>query len=252
MPEILKTGMATLTTFVLLIGLWTAAIDVLGVPSYVLPRPSAIGDALWRGWVHGFLRPHAWFTIRGAFIGFAIGTMLGILAGVIVAEIRIAAQAIYPIVIAIQSMPTIAIAPLIIVYFGVGLPSKVVTVALLCFFPVFVNTVAGLRSADPRLVDLYRSASATRLRLFLDVKFPSALDHILVSLQVALVLAFVGCVVSEFIASTAGLGHIIKTFANDLNTAVMFAAILSLAVIGATTGSLIQFLHRRIVFWRRR
>jgi len=149
-------------------------------------------------------------------------------------------------------MPTIAIAPLIIVYFGVGLPSKVVTVALLCFFPVFVNTVAGLRSADPRLVDLYRAASATRLRLFWDVKFPGALDHILVSLQVALVLAFVGCVVSEFIASTAGLGHIIKTFANDLNTAVMFAAILSLAVIGATTGYLIQLMHRRIVFWRRR
>lgn len=252
MPEIVKTGLATAFTFVLLIVLWTAAIDVMGVPSYVLPRPSAIGDALWRGWVGGFLWPHAWFTLKGAFIGFVIGTLLGILAGVIVAEIRIAAQAIYPLVIAIQSMPTVAIAPLIIVYFGVGLPSKVVTVALLCFFPVFVNTVVGLRAADPRLVDLYRAASATRLRLFWDVKFPGALDHILVSLQIALVLALVGCVVSEFIASTAGLGHVIKTFANDMNTAVMFAAILSLALIGAVTGYLIQLMHRRIVFWRRR
>ncbi len=252
MAEGLKLAAASLTTFVALILAWEGAILLFDLPAYVLPRPGAIAEALSRGWIGGFLWPHAWFTLQGAMIGFAFGAVAGIIAGMIVAEIRVASLAIYPIVIAIQSMPTVAVAPLIIVYFGVGLPSKIVTVALLCFFPVFVNTVAGLRAADPRLIDLYRAASASRLRMFLDVKFPGAIDHIMSSLQIALVLAFVGCVVSEFIASTAGLGHIIKSFANDLNVSVMFAAILSLAAMGAITGFAVTLAHRRIVFWRAR
>jgi NitT/TauT family transport system permease protein len=147
-------------------------------------------------------------------------------------------------------MPTVAIAPLIVVYLGVGLASKVATVALLCFFPVFVNTVAGFHTTDRRLIDLYRASSSSRVRLLWDVKLPSAIDHIMASLQVAVVLAFVGCVVSEFVASTAGLGHVIKTFATDLNVAVMFAAIISLGAIGAITGFVVTHVHRRVVFWR--
>lgn len=250
MPEPLKLALATLTTFVVLMLLWQAAISWFALPSYILPSPSAVGAALERGWIGGTLWPHAWFTFRGAMIGFLIGSLLGIVVGAIVAEVRIASLALYPLVIAIQSMPTVAIAPLIVVYLGVGLPSKIVTVALLCFFPVFVNTVAGFRAADPRLIDLYRAASATRLRMFFDVKLPGAVDHIMASLQIALVLAFVGCVVSEFVASSAGLGYIIKTFANELNAAVMFAAIASLGLIGGTIGFLITQAHRRIVFWR--
>lgn len=252
MVDTLKLALATLATACTLLGLWVGAIHVWGLPAYVLPMPSAIGAALWRGWIDGLLWEHAWFTIRGALGGYFIGSLLGILAGAIVGEIRVARLAFYPVIIAIQSMPTIAIAPLIVVYLGVGLESKVATVALLCFFPVFVNTVAGMRSADPNLVDLYHAASATRIRLFLDVKLPSAADHIFASLQVALVLSFVGCVVSEFVASRAGLGHVIAAFASDLNVAVMFAAIASLAIIGAIFSMLVARLHHRVVFWRRR
>lgn len=252
MPESLKLAAATTATFIVLVLLWNWAIAAFGLPAYILPAPSQIGEALAQGWIGGTFWPHAWFTLRGALTGYVIGCLLGIVIGAFVAEIRVVALALYPLVIGIQSMPTVAVAPLLVVYLGVGLPSKIATVALLCFFPVFVNTVAGLRAANPQLVDLYRAANATRLRIFWDVKLPGAADHIMASLQVAIVLAFVGCVVSEFIASSAGLGYIIKTFASDMNVAVMFAAVLSLALIGAVSGYLISLLQRRIVFWRRR
>lgn len=252
MHEGTKLALATTATFLTLLLLWQGAIAAFALPEYVLPPPGRVGATLIQGWIGGTLWEHAWFTIRGAVIGCLIGSALGIVVGAIVAEVRVVSLAFYPLVIAIQSMPTVAIAPLLIVYLGVGLLSKVVTVALLCFFPVFVNTVAGFKAADPRLIDLYRAASATRLRMFIDVKLPSAVDHIMASLQIAAVLAFVGCVVSEFVASSAGLGHIIKKFASDLNVAVMFAAIVSLAVIGASTAFGVSRLHRRLVFWRRR
>ena len=166
------------------------------------------------------------------------------------AEVRVARLALYPIVIAIQSMPTVAVAPLIVVYLGVGLPSKLATVALLCFFPLFVNTVAGLMAADSQLLDLYRAASATRWRTLIDVKLPGAADQVLAGAQVALVLSFIGCVVSEFVASRAGLGHLIKVYANDLNVAIMFASLASLAMLGASLGYALSLLRRRLVFWR--
>jgi NitT/TauT family transport system permease protein len=252
MRETLKLAAATAATFTALLLLWQGAIRVFGLPAYMLPPPGEIGQALVQGWIGGTFWEHAWFTVRGALIGFAVGSLAGILAGVAVAEVRAASLAFYPLVIAIQSMPTVAVAPLIVVYLGVGLASKIATVGLLCFFPVFVNTVAGIRAADPRLIDLYRSASATRLRMLADVKLPGAVDHIMASLQIAIVLAFVGCVVSEFVASTAGLGYIVKTFASDLNVAVMFAAIASLGLIGGVAGFLMSRLHQRLVFWRRR
>lgn len=250
MRDALKTGTATLITFAVLVLFWRGAIAVFDLPAYLLPTPSQVGEALMRGWIGGSLWEHAAFTLSATLTGFAIGGLLGIVVGALVAEIRVVSLTIYPLIIAIQSMPTVAIAPLIVVYLGVGMGSKVFTVALLCFFPLFVNTVAGLQAADPRLVDLYRAFSASRLRLFFDVKLPGAVDHIMASLQIAIVLAFVGCIVSEFVASTKGLGYIIRAFASDLNVAFMFAAIVSLGALGAVTGIAIVKLHRALVFWR--
>jgi NitT/TauT family transport system permease protein len=250
MREGLKVTVASLGTLAVLLLVWSGVIRLLALPPQVLPGPLEVAAVWWHGWSSGAFWPHAAFTLQGALGGFAIGVALGALAGIMVAEWRIARQVFYPIVIAIQSMPTVAVAPLIVVYFGVGLPSKLVTVALLCFFPVFVNTVAGLMSADARLLDLYRAASATRWRLLVDVKLPSAADQMLAGAQVALVLSFIGCVVSEFVASRAGLGHLIKTFANDLNVAVMFAAVATLALIGGPLGYALSLVRRRVVFWR--
>lgn len=249
MNELLKTTLATLVTFAVIVASWTAAIKIFEVPTYLLPMPAEIAWEFWRGWTGGIFPINAWATLKGALSGFLIGTTLGVLVGIIVSEIRVARLAFYPIIVTIQSMPTVAIAPLIIVYLGVGLASKIVTVALLCFFPVFVNTVAGMRSADQDLLDLYRAASATRMRTVLDVRLPFAANHIMSSLQVAIVLSLVGCVVSELVAARAGLGYIIALYANELKPAIMFASVISLAIMGALLGSLVMFLHRRVVFW---
>lgn len=236
LAETLRTAAAsTATLLVLLIG-WEAAVRGLALSPQVLPGPGAVAQALWQGWVDGAFWPHAWITLQGALGGCAIGGAAGVALGIAVAGNRPLRWALYPVVVAIQSMPTVAVAPLIVVYFGVGLPSKLVTVALLCFFPLFVNTVAGVLAADPRLLDLYRAASASRWRVLVDVQLPGCVPSLIAGLQVAVVLSFIGCVVSEFVASRAGLGHLIKIYANDLNVAVMFACIVSLAALGGSLG----------------
>jgi NitT/TauT family transport system permease protein len=246
-----KTLAATAATLLVLGLLWEGAIAAFDLPPFVLPPLSAIRDAVVQGWIVGTLHEHAAFTVTATATGFLIGAAAGIVLGALVAEIRPLGLAVYPIVIATQSMPTVALAPLIVVYLGVGMPSKVATVALLCFFPVFVNTIVGVRAAPPALVDLYRAFGSGRLRVFLDVKLPAAVDPVMAGLQIAVVLAFIGCVVSEFIASQRGLGYVIRAFSNDLNVAVMFAAILGLAVLGSAAGAAVRLAHRLLVPWRR-
>lgn len=235
-PETIKTVAASTATLIVALLIWEVFVRSLQISPQVLPGPELVAQALWQGWVGGTFWLHIWVTLKGALGGCAIGGTLGFAVGVAVASNRRLHQALYPVVIAIQSMPTVAVAPLIVVYFGIDLASKLVTVALLCFFPLFVNTVAGLRSADPRLLDLFRAASASRWRILLDVQIPGCVPHLIAGLQVAVVLSFIGCVVSEFVASRAGLGHLIKTYANDLNVAVMFACIVTLALLGGSAG----------------
>jgi NitT/TauT family transport system permease protein len=244
--ETLGTVAASAATLAVALAAWEALVRGLALSPQVLPGPGLVAQALWQGWVGGTFWPHIAITLQGALGGCLIGSLLGFLTGVAVAGSRRLRLALYPVVIAIQSMPTVAVAPLIVVYFGVGLPSKLVTVALLCFFPLFVNTVAGLQAADARLVDLYRASSASRWRVLVDVRIPGCVPSLLAGLQVAVVLSFIGCVVSEFVASRAGLGHLIKTYSSDLNVAVMFACVVSLAVLGGGTGYALNWLRERV------
>ena len=243
--EALRTAAASTATLLLALLAWEGLVRGLALSPQVLPGPGLVARAVWQGWVEGTFWPHIAITLQGALGGCLLGSVLGFVAGVGVAGSRRLRLALYPVVIAVQSMPTVAVAPLIVVYFGVGLPSKLVTVALLCFFPLFVNTVAGLQAADARLLDLYRAASASRWRVLADVQIPGCVPSLLAGLQVAVVLSFIGCVVSEFVASRAGLGYLIKVYSNDLNVAVMFACIVTLAVLGGGTGYALNRLRER-------
>jgi len=146
-------------------------------------------------------------------------------------------------------VPKVALAPFLLVWFGFGLESKVVMVALVCFFPMFINTAIGLKQTNPAILDLMHAFSASRWHVLTGIKIPSAAGHIFAGLQIAIVLGLIGVVVAEFVSSTRGLGYLISAAAVNLETDTMFAALLSLAAIGLVANQTIRFLHDRVVFW---
>jgi NitT/TauT family transport system permease protein len=229
--------------------LWQLIVSVNQIEAFVLPAPADVLTAFEIGLIEGRLYPHIWFTLRATMIGLALGCGVAILLGIVLAEFRTLNQFFFPVLIGLQSIPLVAIAPIIIVWFGIGIASKIFMVAQLCFFPTFVSTVIGLTLAKPELLDLYRTFSASRWHVLLNVKLPSAANHIFGGLQIAVVQSFIGCVVAEFIASKEGLGFLIKALSSQLDLSMMFAAIITLSVMGAAAGLLTNSLHRRIVFW---
>jgi NitT/TauT family transport system permease protein len=238
-------------SFSLFLAAWAGAIAWFEVPPYLVPSPEAVGYALWIGLGKGLLYPHIWATLSATVTGYVIGCAVGLLGGALTAEFEVVDRLVRPYIIALQSIPKVALAPLMIVWFGYGLSSKVVMVALMCFFPVFVNTVAGMQSANPALIDLYRVSSASRFSILLNVKLPTAATSIFAGLEVAVVLALIGAIVGEFISSTRGLGNLIQSASTTLDVSMMFAAVAVLAVIGVVASQLLRWLHKRVVFWER-
>lgn len=234
---------------VLLIALWQGLVIGLEVPNYLVPTPLAVLRALKTGYIDGQFWPHLAYTMRSMVSGYAVGCGLALLLGAALAEAPTAERLLMPYIIALQSMPKVALAPLILVWFGFGLASKIIMVALVCFFPMFVNTVIGLRQADPALVEMMRAYSGSRWQVFRRVRVPAAAGPIFAGLQIAVVLSLIGAVVAEFISSTKGLGYLINAAAVGLETNVMFGALISLACLGIAGSALIRFLHRRLVFW---
>lgn len=249
MSDRIKAVVYPLITLVALIAFWIAAIRIFQVPNFIIPAPEAVVESLRRGYVEGLFWKHFFFTLQSMATGYALGCSLAFLTGCAFAESKTVERLFLPYVIALQSMPKVALAPLIIVWFGFEMTSKVVMVALVCFFPMFINTVVGLRQTNPALLDLMNAFSASRWEILLRIKIPSAAGHIFAGLQIAIVLGLIGAVVAEFVSSTKGLGHLINAAAVNLETNVMFAALISLAALGVAGSLLVRYLHTRIVFW---
>ncbi len=251
MSDRLKSVLYPTITFLVLLSVWTLAIDLFAVPNYLLPSPGAVLDALHRAYIEGSFWPHALYTLKAMAIGYALGSAAALVLGGILAESRTFELFVYPYFVALQSMPKVALAPLLIVWLGFDLAPKIVMVALLCFFPLFINTVVGIRQTSPALVDLMHAFSASRLRTFLVVKLPAAASHIFAGLQIGVVLSLIGAVVGEFVASSKGLGYIVKSASVGMEVNVMFAALISLAVIGVTVSMIVRALQRAVIFWER-
>lgn len=233
----------------LLLATWHAVVVGFAVDPQVLPLPADVLRALKTGLIDGTLHPHIWYTVRATLIGILIGTTIGVVSGALVGESAVARAFLYPVVIALQSIPLVAVAPLLIVWLGMGIESKIFLVAQFCFFPVFANTVVGILSTKQELVDLFRTFSASRWRILAQVKLPCAVHHIFSGLQTAVVLSLIGCVVAEFVASSAGIGYYIKALSLQLDVAMMFAAILTLAMLGSLAGMGVAAVYRRLAFW---
>jgi NitT/TauT family transport system permease protein len=231
---------------------WEITVRWFSVSSLLLPAPTAVFAALVKGVTAGNYNAHLIATLSATALGYSLGCAGGIALGAAIAEWTLLRRVVFPLVVAIQSVPKIALAPLFVMWFGFGLLSKTVTIALLCFFPLLVNTMTAVSAVDSDRISLLRAMTASRWQVFREVKLFSAALPIFAGLQVSVVLALIGALVAEFIGSDAGLGLMIETARANLDTAGMFAVLVVLAAIGLAATKMVQLIQHRVVFWEAR
>jgi NitT/TauT family transport system permease protein len=235
--------------FIILMGLWEGAIRYFEVPSFLVPPPSAIVVALWSGLSSGYYFSHAGVTAFEALVGFAAGSALGVVLGGLIVVFPTIERIVYPYIVALQTIPKVAIAPLMVVWFGFGLTSKVLVVALVSLFPVLVNVIAGLRAVDQDRLDLLRALTATRWQVFRYLRFPNALPFLFAGLNTAIVLAVIGAIVGEFVGANKGIGFLILQANYQLDIAGTFSLFVVLSMMGVAMHSSLRWVERRCVFW---
>lgn len=232
-----------------LIAYWELHVRVFNVDALLLPPPSQIALSFWSGMTSGLFLGHFATTVFRALSGFAIAAVFGVGLGALICQFRIVEKTVYPWVVALQTVPKIAIAPLILVWCGYGSLSKIVTATLVAFFPVLVNTIIGLRSCEQGKLDLMRSLKASRWQTFRMVELPNALPFIFAGLSVAVVFSILGALVGEFVGSKDGIGFLILDANYQLNIPRVFALLILLALYGIGCHLFLQHAHRRLVFW---
>ena len=234
------------------LAVWELLVRALSIPAYILPPPTAIFTALYRGIVSTLYIEHIWITLTETLLGFMVGTALAFALGTVVALSRRTEFFLYPFIVMFQAMPKVALAPLIIVWFGLGLTSKVVNAALVAFFPLMVNTIVGLRSAEEDRINLMRSLAATPLQIFWMLQLPNALPYIFAGLEIAMIFALIGAIVAEFVGAQAGLGMLIQSMNFSMDVAGQFSVLLILSILGLILNSIIVGIRRRVLFWDER
>jgi len=235
-----------LVFLVLLLVLWEVYVRAFDVHAFILPAPSAIAEVIAAQYPNLFR--HTLVTTSEIALGFAIGNAAAIVGAIVIANSRLAERIFYPLIIASQTIPKIAIAPLFLIWLGTGLAPKVVITAILCFFPTLVNTVQGLRTVDPNAVDLLRLVAASRTQLFLKLQFPNALPYVFAGLKISIALAVIGAIVAEWIGASQGLGYLVMYGGQTLRTDLTFAALAFIAVLGMVL-YLAVVLVERLVSW---
>lgn len=241
--------------FLVVMGLWSGLVALLRIPAYVLPAPQEVGVALWTGVAQpvgsqASLVYQVWVTFWAAMIGLIAGGGLGLLIGGLAAQFRPLERLFMPYVFGFQTMPKIAIAPLIMIWFGFGQAPGVILAGMLAFFPMVVNTYAGMNLVDFDHLQVFRSFRASRAMILMKLRLPTALPLIFAGLEIAIIEALLGAVVAEFIAGQAGAGTTILRFEGDSQTASVFAVLIMLAILGIVLHVLVRVLRGRLVFWQ--
>lgn len=237
-------------TLVLILGGWEWYVTRFEVSQLILPAPSSIMVALYQGLASGLLVSALMTTLQAIVLGFALSATAAIVLGTLISQNRLIEAAVYPYVVALQTLPKIAIAPLILVWLGLGIESKIFIAALVSFFPMLVNTITGLKSASSDKLELMMALTASPTKTFFLVKLPEALPYIFAGLQIGIVLAVLGAIVGEFVGSKAGLGYLIIQMNYSMDVAGMFAVLVILGLMGVVLNLLITTLRKRIIFWQ--
>ncbi len=243
----LRTASFPLLGIVAILALWQAYVSAFGVSRIVLPGPVDIAHAALANWP--ILMHETWPTFVESVLGFALAVVIGIPVAVCVASSRVLNLTLYPILIATQSIPKVAVAPIILVWFGLGLQSKLVIAFLVAFFPIVVDTATGMRATPAGLIELARSLRASSLQIFLKVQFPAALPSIFAGAKVAVTLAVIGAVIGEFVGSLNGLGNLLLTANSQLDSPLAWAALVWLSMLGIVLFAVVVLVERLVMPW---
>ena len=246
-----RRGWLILISILLLILIWQGLVWIFRFPAFILPAPLDVllrfGSAL----SDGSLLRNAAFTLLEVLLGLIIGCALAILLGYFLGKSRLLEKVIAPFLVASQAIPVVAIAPLLVIWFGPGMLSKVLICSLIVFFPVLVNTVVGLRGVSDHLRDLMRSMRATRVQMLRYLEIPGAMPIFLGGLRIGATLSVIGAVVGEFVGSDRGLGFLINIGRGQYDTALVFVAILTLILMALALYGAVLFLEHSLLKWQK-
>lgn len=246
--ELLQSIGLPIITMVIAVLIWQYLVIKLEVPEYIMPPPSDFLARLFQD--HALLWEHLQRTALEVAIGFGAATVVSIPLGFLIASIKMVERTLYPLVVFIQLTPKIAIAPLFIVWFGFGLFPKILITFLLCFFPTLVASITGFKAINEKVLYLTRSMGATAMQTFRYIRIPSALPYIFSGLRTSIVFASTGAIVGEFVGSNKGLGYLLLRGTSYLDTSLIFAVLIVLALMGLVFSYIVQFSEQIVMPWK--
>jgi ABC-type nitrate/sulfonate/bicarbonate transport system permease component len=233
----------------LLLFVWEVAVRIDDTPRWFLPPPSGVAQEAIRS--RELLWTNTWTTLQEVLIGYVVALVVGVLSAVIIASSRLAERAVYPLVVATQAIPIIALAPILLIWFGYGITPKIIVVVLICYFPITVNMADGLRSSDPDALRLLRSMGASRWQVMRIVQAPSSLPYFFSGARVAAAVSVIGAIVGEWVGASSGLGYLMTRSASQFQTERLFAAVGVSALLGIGLFGLVALAERWLLPWQR-
>jgi ABC-type nitrate/sulfonate/bicarbonate transport system permease component len=246
-PRLLRRVLPPLLFSLLVLGGWQAYTELADISPLLLPSPWEVATSVVDN--AALFGRNAVVTLTEILIGFTLGAAAGIGLGVLLTYSLLAERAVYPWLVASQMVPIVAVAPILVVWFGFTIVPKVLVVALVCFFPVVVNTIDGLKSVDPEMVRLMRTLGMSKPRIMRTVRIPSALPYVFSGLKIAMALSVIGAVFGEWVGSSEGLGYLMLALNNQLATIDLFAAVLVLSLMGIALFFLVGVVERLVIPW---
>jgi NitT/TauT family transport system permease protein len=226
---------------------WHLVTAVFSVPAWLLPSPRAVGGALYH--FRQILPVHFWVTLLETVVGFLLSIVVGVPLAILIVWSPVLQRTIYPILLAAQSIPKVALAPLFLVWIGYGMSSKILVVVSVAFFPIVVDTVTGLMAVEPDLLDMVKVLRASTLQTFVMIRMPASLPYFFSGTKVAVTLAVIGSVIGEFVGADRGLGYLIQVSGSQLKTDLVFGVLAILSLMGMALFVAVEWLQRLLCPW---
>ncbi|MEE9525135.1 MAG: ABC transporter permease [Candidatus Woesearchaeota archaeon] len=245
----LKQIVAPVLTFVIFVILWQLIDYLFNIRTIILPNPLEIFFVVVNNLP--FLLDHTITTLLEAILGFLLGSFLGVMTAILFTYSKLLKKSLYPYAVAFKAIPVVALAPLLIMWFGSGMASKIVMASIICYFPVLIGTIKGLSAVTQDNLDLFKSLSASNWKSFWKLRLPSSFPYLFPSLKISITFAIVGTIIAEFTGAAKGIGYIIVNSSYYLETTMMFAAIVMISVAGVLFFYFIDYLEKKIVFWHK-